>query len=241
MADNGMDVGTPEDWVHESYKLQTWMNVYSYKINPVNGRDMWNKFECPTTLLPPKVNPQIGRPPKKSKDETVIVKGDKLTRKGKPVTCSNCQGIGHNKRGCKATGLSDGGQRYDMPSETLQTEHVASEHVGSQALPDQPLGSQRVGSQVVPSQPLVNEHVGSQAEPSEPVARKSVARKPVTRKRAATKPVTRKRVASEIVQVAQGSQNATQGSQAATEASKAPTSPTIKRTKMNACRLTPDK
>ncbi|GJR60527.1 hypothetical protein Tco_1502689 [Tanacetum coccineum] len=32
MADNDMDVGTPEDWVHESYKLQTWMNVYFYKI-----------------------------------------------------------------------------------------------------------------------------------------------------------------------------------------------------------------
>ncbi|GJY20786.1 hypothetical protein Tco_0393352 [Tanacetum coccineum] len=64
MADNGMDVGTPEDWVHESYKLQTWMNVYSYKINPVNGRDMWSKFECPKTLLPLKVHPQIGRPPK---------------------------------------------------------------------------------------------------------------------------------------------------------------------------------
>ncbi|GJZ93879.1 mutator type transposase [Tanacetum coccineum] len=41
MADNCMDVGTPEDWVHESYKLQTWMNVYSHKINPVNGRDLW--------------------------------------------------------------------------------------------------------------------------------------------------------------------------------------------------------
>ncbi|GKB96929.1 hypothetical protein Tco_0983066 [Tanacetum coccineum] len=40
MADNGMDVGTPEDWVHESYKLQTWMNVYAHKINPINERDM---------------------------------------------------------------------------------------------------------------------------------------------------------------------------------------------------------
>ncbi|GJX06077.1 FAR1-related sequence 10 [Tanacetum coccineum] len=42
MADNCMDVSTPEDWVHESYKLQTWMNVYSHKINPVNGRDLWS-------------------------------------------------------------------------------------------------------------------------------------------------------------------------------------------------------
>nr|GEV06764.1 ATP-dependent (S)-NAD(P)H-hydrate dehydratase [Tanacetum cinerariifolium] len=31
MADNGMDVGKLEDWVHDSYKLKTWMNVYSHK------------------------------------------------------------------------------------------------------------------------------------------------------------------------------------------------------------------
>ncbi|GKB36216.1 mutator type transposase [Tanacetum coccineum] len=84
MTDNGFDVGIPEDWVHDSYKLQTWMNVYSHKVNPVNGRDMWSKFDCPTTLLPPTVHPQIGRPPKKRKKikgEIVMIKGNKLTRK----------------------------------------------------------------------------------------------------------------------------------------------------------------
>nr|GEV97204.1 reverse transcriptase domain-containing protein [Tanacetum cinerariifolium] len=90
MIDNGMDVGTPKDWVHESYNLQTWMNVYSHKIYPVNARDMWSKFECPTTLFPLKVHLQIGRPPKKrkkSKGEIIIVKGDKLTRKA--ITADN--------------------------------------------------------------------------------------------------------------------------------------------------------
>ncbi|GJT42351.1 hypothetical protein Tco_0951066, partial [Tanacetum coccineum] len=37
-TDNGMDVGLPEDWVHQSYTLQTWRDVYSFKVNPVNGR-----------------------------------------------------------------------------------------------------------------------------------------------------------------------------------------------------------
>ncbi|GJV99113.1 hypothetical protein Tco_1554365 [Tanacetum coccineum] len=86
MANHGMDVGTPEDWVHESYKMQTWINVYSYKVNPVNDRHLWTKFECPTTLLPPKVHPHIGRPTKKrkkSKGEIKMVKGGKLTRKVK--------------------------------------------------------------------------------------------------------------------------------------------------------------
>ncbi|GKE94995.1 mutator type transposase [Tanacetum coccineum] len=159
MADNGMDVGIPEDLVHDS--STDWETTQKRK---------------------------------KSKGEIAIVKGDKLTRKGKTVTCSNCQGIGHNKRDCKATGSSDGRQ------------------------------SEPVGSQVGPSEPMARKYV----------ARKSVARKPVTRKRVATKPVTRKRAVSEIIQAAQGSQNATQGSQAAIEASRAPTSPTIKRTKMSA-------
>ncbi|GKF86734.1 hypothetical protein Tco_0254561 [Tanacetum coccineum] len=125
------------------------MNVYSHKINPVNGRDMWSKFECPTTLLPLKVHPKIGRPSKKrkkSKGKIAIVKGAKLTRKGKTITCSLCQCIGHNKRGCKATGSSDGGQMYDMPSETVPTQHVASKPVGSQHVASQPLRSEHVGS-----------------------------------------------------------------------------------------------
>ena len=112
MADNGNDVGIPEDWVHESYKLSTWRTVYTHKVNPVNGRELWSKNQCPTTLLPPKIHPQIGRPQKKrkkSKGEIVMVKGNKLTRKGKSVTCSLCHQAGHNKRGCDRNQAFQGG------------------------------------------------------------------------------------------------------------------------------------
>nr|GEV35791.1 hypothetical protein [Tanacetum cinerariifolium] len=76
-----------------------------YQVNPVNGRDTWSKYNCPTTLLPPKVHPQIRRPPnkrKKSKGELVMVKGNKLTRQGEIVTCSLCQATGHNKTSCSS-------------------------------------------------------------------------------------------------------------------------------------------
>ncbi|GJS19818.1 hypothetical protein Tco_0448450 [Tanacetum coccineum] len=112
MADNGNDVGIPEDWVHDSYKLATWKAVYSHKVNPVNGRELWSKFDCPTTLLPPKIHPQIGRPPKKrkkSKGEIVMVKGNKLTRQGKTVTYSLCHAARHNKRSCDRRQPSQGG------------------------------------------------------------------------------------------------------------------------------------
>ena len=111
MADNGSDVGTPEDWVHDSYKLQTWHDVYSFKINPVACRQFWAKFKSATTLIPPKVVPKIGRPPKKrrkSAGEIKMVKEGKLTRKGKTVTCGICKGTWHNKRSCSARGQGVG-------------------------------------------------------------------------------------------------------------------------------------
>ncbi|GJZ36916.1 mutator type transposase [Tanacetum coccineum] len=223
MADNGMDVGTPEDWVHESYKLQTWMNVYAHKINPINGRDMWSKFECPTTLLPPKKAPQIGRPPKnrkKSKGEIAMVKGHKLTRKGKTVTCSNCKGIGHNKRGCKGIG-SSGCQMFDMP---------IIEPVGSQLVASQAVVSQLVSRQTRSRGPMASQPLSSQT-----VARKQVARKPVQASES-SQPTSGKRLASQINEPAS---QASQSSQPASQASRLPTSP-MKRTKMTACRLTPN-
>nr|GEW74630.1 FAR1-related sequence 10 [Tanacetum cinerariifolium] len=95
---------------------------------------------------------------KKRKCEIEMVKGDKLTRKGKTVTCSLCHGTGHNKRGCKATGLSDGGQMNDMPSETVSTEHVASKPLESQLVASQPLRSQHVARK-----PLQNKSVAKKS------------------------------------------------------------------------------
>ncbi|GJZ63928.1 hypothetical protein Tco_0620349 [Tanacetum coccineum] len=129
-------------------------------VDNVNGIDMWSKFDYPTTLLPLKVHTQIGRPPKKrkkSKGEIGMVKGDKLTRKGKIVTCSLCQGIGHNKRGCKATSLSDGGQRNSMPSQTMPTQHVAN----------QPRASQTMVNEVVAIKHVQKKRVGNKRTASQ--------------------------------------------------------------------------
>ncbi|GKA03366.1 mutator type transposase [Tanacetum coccineum] len=134
MADNGNDVGIPEDWVHDSYKLATWKAVYSHKVNPVNGRELWSKFDCPTTLLPPKIHPQIGRPPKKrkkSKGEIVMVKGNKLTRQGKTVTCSLCHAAGHNKRSCDRRQPSQGGTSNAAGVGTQPSEGETSNAAGT--------------------------------------------------------------------------------------------------------------
>ncbi|KAI3727481.1 hypothetical protein L6452_16097 [Arctium lappa] len=106
MALNGVDVGLPENWVHKCYWLDTWMNVYSFKMAPINGPTLWPKSNCPTTLTPPTHHVQVGRPKKKRKrtaDELSqsIVKGSKISKVGTTVTCAKCHKKGHNSRTCK--------------------------------------------------------------------------------------------------------------------------------------------
>lgn len=105
MRKNSSGVGVPETWVHEVYWLQTWKAMYSFKIQPINGRNMWEKTSCPTTLLPPKHHPIVGRPKKKRRKSAIeieeMVKGNKVSRAHKSVTCSKCHNVGHNARSCK--------------------------------------------------------------------------------------------------------------------------------------------
>ncbi|GJW69186.1 mutator type transposase [Tanacetum coccineum] len=164
MADNGNDVGIPEDWVHDSYKLATWKAVYSHKVNPVNGRELWSKFDCPTTLLPPKIHPQIGRPPKKrkkSKGEIVMVKGNKLTRQGKTVTCSLCHAAGHNKRSCDRRQPSQGGTSNATGTKRKTTSKVVAAEVGTQA--SQGGTSNAAGTKRKSTSKVVAAEVGTQA------------------------------------------------------------------------------
>ena len=53
---------------------------------------MWENYDCPTTVLPPKHHVPIGRPKKKRRKYMVkleeIVQGGRATRKDKFVTCS---------------------------------------------------------------------------------------------------------------------------------------------------------
>ncbi|KAI3665913.1 hypothetical protein L6452_44548 [Arctium lappa] len=108
MAANGSDV-VPESWVDNSYRLSTWKEMYSFKIEPINGSMLWEKDNCPTTLVPPNHHKQVGRPKKKRRKTTEELSqrsGDngKMSRKGKTVTCDKCKNKGHNSRTCKGQG-----------------------------------------------------------------------------------------------------------------------------------------
>ncbi|PWA93526.1 transposase, mutator type [Artemisia annua] len=105
MASNGEETGIPETYCHETYWLSTWKAMYRFKINPPNGPELWEKSNNLNTIIPPAPKPQIGRPPKKRRKSAAelaegIVQGKKLSRAGKSITCSNCKGVGHNKKSC---------------------------------------------------------------------------------------------------------------------------------------------
>lgn len=113
------------------------------------------RFDCPTILLPLKINPQIGRPPKKrkkSKGEIEMVKGNNLIRKGKTVSCGNCQGTRHNRRSCsngqspKSVPLKSVGKKRTATqvSQVAQGSHVAQGSQDAQGSQGPTQGSQVV-------------------------------------------------------------------------------------------------
>nr|GEV22274.1 transposase, mutator type [Tanacetum cinerariifolium] len=86
-------------------KLSTWKDMYRFKVNPCNGPAFWEKSTIPNTIVPLKIHPQIGRPPQKRKKSAAelakgMVKGNKLSKADKSITCGKCKGIGHNQRKC---------------------------------------------------------------------------------------------------------------------------------------------
>ncbi|XP_052624980.1 uncharacterized protein LOC128132443 [Lactuca sativa] len=105
---NGEKAQQPEYWVHPCYKLETWRAMYCNKIDPINGRSMWPKSRCPTTLIPPTHHTQVGRPKKKRRRaiDEASNQSKKLSRKFLTVTCSKCHNKGHNSRTCKGQGGS---------------------------------------------------------------------------------------------------------------------------------------
>ncbi|KAL4562714.1 hypothetical protein LXL04_026744 [Taraxacum kok-saghyz] len=109
MGDSGEKVGELYTYVNKVYLLSTWREAYSYKVDPIKGRVMWPKSNCPFTLTPPPHHTQPGRPKvkrKRSADEKSLSQsqGKRLTRKFVSVRCGKCKNRGHNSRSCKGQG-----------------------------------------------------------------------------------------------------------------------------------------
>ncbi|GJX20470.1 mutator type transposase [Tanacetum coccineum] len=115
-SENSVGVGIPEQWVHDAYRLETWAHVYSFKVNPCNGKDMWPIVESRTVIIPPLYKPLIGRPPKKKKKSNDEIASQsalsgKLSRKGKSDSCGKCGNVSGQAAGARNVSGQAGGVR----------------------------------------------------------------------------------------------------------------------------------
>nr|KAJ0217988.1 hypothetical protein LSAT_V11C300147840 [Lactuca sativa] len=83
MSDNGEQVGELYTYVHKVYWLETWKSMCSFTVDPIKGRSMWPKSDCPTTLTPPPHHKQPGRP-KKKRRQTADEKSVSQSQKENP-------------------------------------------------------------------------------------------------------------------------------------------------------------
>nr|GEV01041.1 hypothetical protein [Tanacetum cinerariifolium] len=151
-------------------------HVYSIKVNPCNGREMWPVVEATTVIVPPLYKPQAGRPPnerKKSHDEIAneSFSSGKLSRKGKSVRCGKCGNVGHNRKGCKGQG---GATQGGFSARNVSSQGGARRIVGARNVSGQASARQAAGVRTVSGQAGCASNVSSQSGgSSQPIAAQS--------------------------------------------------------------------
>ncbi|GJR59125.1 mutator type transposase [Tanacetum coccineum] len=163
MSENSVGVGIPKQWVHAAYRLETWAHVYSFKVNPCNGRDVWLVVESRTVIIPPLYKPPVGRSPKKRKksnDEIASqsASSGKLSRKGKSVSCGKCGNVGHNRKGCRG----QGGGSSQAGARKVSGQAAGSRKVSGQAAGARNVSGQAAGARKASSQPSAAQSTSNQ-------------------------------------------------------------------------------
>nr|KAJ0202728.1 hypothetical protein LSAT_V11C500295570 [Lactuca sativa] len=89
-----------EDYVATWFTTEMFGNCYKYKINPLNGSEMWPSWEG-QPMLPPKRRRLLGRPKVNRKKVALEKEGrHTISKKGAITKCSICREPGHNKIRC---------------------------------------------------------------------------------------------------------------------------------------------
>nr|GEV96744.1 transposase, mutator type [Tanacetum cinerariifolium] len=193
MSEYSVGVAIPEQWVHAAYRLKTWAHVYSFKVNPCNGRELWPVVEATTVIVPPLYKPQVGRPPKKRKKSHDEIANEsclsnKLYGKGKSVRCGKYGNVGHNMKGCRGQGgatqvagvrivSGQGGAKRTDGARNVTGQASARQVVGARTFSGQAGGASNVSSQTAGfSQPIVAQSTSTDARntSSQPSAAPSI-------------------------------------------------------------------
>ncbi|KAI3447044.1 hypothetical protein Pfo_003709 [Paulownia fortunei] len=88
---------TPEDYVDNCYKKETFMKIYSHLMGALDGSDMWPKVDLPP-LIPP-VYEKLPAKRNNGKKGQVSKQSMRLSKKIVIMTCSKCRKPNHNARG----------------------------------------------------------------------------------------------------------------------------------------------
>nr|GEY64425.1 hypothetical protein [Tanacetum cinerariifolium] len=122
MAANNMELGLPETWCHHFYRLDTWKAAgQSQQSQPLS-------FLLNFTLR----LEGLQKREKSAREDILMVKHGKLSRRLKTVTCVLCHSKGHNKTSCKgptsgqATKTAQGGSNKKRPADGSSGRNVAA-------------------------------------------------------------------------------------------------------------------
>nr|GEX45873.1 hypothetical protein [Tanacetum cinerariifolium] len=151
-------------------------HVYSIKVNPCNGREMWPVVEATTVIVPPLYKPRVGRPPKKRKKSHDEIANEsfssgKLSKKGKSVRCGKCGNVGHNRKGCKGQGgaTQGGSSARNVSGQGGARRIIGARNVSGQASARQAAGAKTVSGQAGGASNVLSQSGGS----SQPIAAQS--------------------------------------------------------------------
>eukprot|EP00257_Ricinus_communis_P026965 XP_025014379.1 uncharacterized protein LOC112535866 [Ricinus communis] len=84
----------PEFYIHDFYKVETYLKCYSHVINPTTSKEFWPKATAPPVLPPKPIKPRKGTPARKRRLEEEemegLIRNGKVTKKGSVMTCTVC-------------------------------------------------------------------------------------------------------------------------------------------------------
>nr|GEV81069.1 hypothetical protein [Tanacetum cinerariifolium] len=125
-SDHGMDVGLPKAWVHPAYNQETWRKQYLFKINPVNGRNLWGRTNSQQHCFHLRLLYQFGGLPKKERGVLVRLKlwspVGRLVRKAYMSLVHLVKEKDTTKEGAKQMQVTNSQVKAESPSEEVETE-----------------------------------------------------------------------------------------------------------------------
>lgn len=92
----------PENYLHECYKVNTYLATYKHTLFPTHDKNSWPKSDQGPIIPPNPINNKRGRKTllrrRELEEETRGFKNGKVSKNGVTMRCTICGKIGHNRR-----------------------------------------------------------------------------------------------------------------------------------------------